>query len=210
MPDENNTFGLNNSNSISPEPLSPAQPSASDTPVTPQEPTLTQPIVTPDQTLDIDKELEKQLAQTPDTSTSGKKFPVKIVAIIIAVILIGGAAAAYFLMKDSAPSSDTADEQPPSLTNPFASKDTDNSAEEVTEEIVEEPSSETETPSEPPSLGLPSVAPEEDTAATDLSETVDTLKETTDAAANITDTPTIDDTSSADSTEDSSQKKISR
>ena len=196
------TFGINSGNTISPEPLNSTQST------TPETPTLTNSSTI--QTLgeakapeepkmpDIDKELEKQLESVPATDPSAKKFPVKIIAIIAAIILAGGGTAAYFLLgTDSQTDEAITDEQPPSIANPFAPEDKTTVTEEtntVTPDTVAPEETDIPTPDGPPSLNFPSITPDDAATAEseELEKTVDELKETSDAAANVTDTPIIE------------------
>lgn len=191
------TFGLNSDNAIQPEPLNTSQPNPPVTPVTPETPTNSGQEDSP--IPNIDKELEQQLSEVPTTETSGKKFPVKIVAIILSIVIAGGAAAYFFLGTST-------NEQPPSFMDTAT-----NEILNMAKEDMGIPTEKTDipVPDGPPSLNFPSTSPDETTKdaspeAEELKETVDELKETSDAAANVKDVPVMED--SATPAEETPQK----
>ncbi len=201
----------------------PQMPTAEPTPVVTQIP-ATEPTPMVSQTpeavsqVDLDKVLEKELEQIP--STNGKffgKFSMRTIIIIAASILVlGGAAASAYYFMTKAPTIADTNATPPTMPNPFATKDgtepsildnastdstatEDNSTPDDTTPTVT-PDDTTATPDSPPSLTIPSNIPTNgpsDAAANDLQNQVDTLKETADSAANVTDQPTITDESTA-------------
>lgn len=191
MADE--TFGINNqptppSTNIPNNPLETLVVSSPETVKEPETPAL-----------DMDKELEKQLAEVPAAEKSPKKFPVKILAIVF-VLLLGGGAIAYFFLGMSSNSTEevVVNDPPPSFPNPFAS------SEESEEEALEEETIPTADPAEtdlpnpdaPPSLSFPSTTPEDNTTppvSEEFVETVEDLKVTSDAAANVTETPSMEE-----------------
>lgn len=170
------------------------QPASQTQQSTPTDPTTP----SPDSSLppNLDKELEKQLSETPvntDPSAAPKKMPVKIIAATAAILIIGGGAAAYLFLGQGtdSPPENTSATQPPTISNPFASEDESETSIDPLE---------SDTPDGPPSISFPSVAPSEIPADAetspemdDLKATVDELKETSDASADVMDVPAIED-----------------
>ncbi|MDD3862140.1 MAG: hypothetical protein PHP74_04625 [Candidatus Gracilibacteria bacterium] len=175
------------------------------------------PELDPKKMLNPEADLEQKLAEVPDSTSTEKKLPVKMISIAVIAILIIGAGAYFFFGMGSAEVDDSLiADPPPSIENPFASDEDLEDEEGEEDEEIAEIEVEMETPSNPPSLELQSETPEpaEDPSSEmeEFGAIIDDLKESSEAGFDIIDDTIIEDEPAGEETpeDEDPSGKISR
>ncbi|MFA6917358.1 MAG: hypothetical protein WC285_00775 [Candidatus Gracilibacteria bacterium] len=174
-------------------------PAAPPAPVTTQEPTSISSS-SPTQEIGNPEKILEQLSTTQ--TTAGKKLPMKMILIVAGSILIlGGAVAAYILFSSEPTPAEQENTTPPTITNPLVPETAEPESDVVTPDVVTPDivtpdivTPDATTPDGPPSIEFPTTPPPTD----ELQDTVDSIQENTDAAANVMDTPVIEDVPATD------------